>query len=247
MKYILTLGLLFLLMTSCTNELIFEEQSFQKKTALPCQKDCPHINVKLPIAKNVPIVADSINKKVFSVMKEIIYVGEKPYTSTDYEGLLTAFIDSYEQMQRENPKDVFGWEGEIEGRVLYQTDSILNIEIKHYTYTGGAHGYTGRRSLIFDPATGKSIADEYLFRDIAAFRKFAEQKFRAAYQLTAEEPINAKGLMFEEDRFQLPQTYFFTDDGFLLYYNVYEIASYADGPKELLIPYDEMKPYLITK
>ena len=53
--------------------------------------------------------------------------------------------------------------------------------------------------------------------------------------------------MFEDDVFQLPQTYFFTDKGLLLYYNVYEIASYADGPKELLIPYTEAVPYLTAK
>jgi hypothetical protein len=33
---------------------------------------------------------------VFSVLKEIVYFGEKPYTSTDYAGLLASFIDSYE-------------------------------------------------------------------------------------------------------------------------------------------------------
>jgi hypothetical protein len=40
--------------------------------------------------------------------------------------------------------------------------------------------------------------------------------------------------MFEEDKFALPQKFFTTDKGLLLYYNSYEAASYADGPKELL-------------
>jgi hypothetical protein len=44
--------------------------------------------------QNDLIVADSINKKVFSVLKEIVYFGGKPYTSTDYAGLLASFIDS---------------------------------------------------------------------------------------------------------------------------------------------------------
>ena len=156
-------------------------------------------------------------------------------------------MNAYEQMLKEDPRDKFGWEADVAGKVIYHSDSIINIEIKHYTYTGGAHGYSGKRSLIFDAKTGKSIPDDYLFRNKREFAAFAEKKFRQAYQLTPGQPINANGLMFEGDVFQLPQTYFFTEKGFLLYYNVYEIASYADGPKEVLISYDEMKPYLVVR
>ena len=235
----------FLLISGCSNELSFKDQSFQKKTTLPCNENCPEITVKIPIAKNAPVVADSINKKVFSVLKEIIYFGEKPYTSTDYNGLLASFIDSYEKLQKEFPNETFGWEAEVTGSIKYQSESVLNMEINHYTYTGGAHGYQGLRSLLFDPSTGKSIANEELFNDKAAFMAFAEKKFRAKYKIPANKSINATGLMFENEKFNLPENIFYTDDGLLLYYNSYEAASYADGPKELLLPYKEVNDYLV--
>ena len=53
--------------------------------------------------------------------------------------------------------------------------------------------------------------------------------------------------MFEDEKFQLPQNIFFTDKGLLLYYNSYEIASYADGPKELLFSYKEVNDYLLIQ
>jgi hypothetical protein len=180
-------------------------------------------------------------------MKEIIYFGEKPYTATDYNGLLASFIDSYEKLQKEFPNDKFGWEADIEGNVKYQSDAVLNIEIKHYTYTGGAHGYQGLRSLLFDPNTGKSISNDELFIDKAAFKAFAEKKFRAKYKIPSNKSINATGLMFEKEKFQLPQNIFYTDKGLLLYYNSYEAASYADGPKKLLLPYTEVNDYLAVK
>ena len=235
----------FLLISGCSNELSFKDQSFQKKTTLPCNENCPEITVKIPIAKNAPVVADSINKKVFSVLKEIIYFGEKPYTSTDYNGLLASFIDSYEKLQKEFPNETFGWEAEVTGSIKYQSESVLNIEINHYSYTGGAHGYQGLRSLLFDPSTGKSIANEELFNDKAAFMAFAEKKFRAKYKIPANKSINVTGLMFENEKFNLPENIFYTDDGLLLYYNSYEAASYADGPKELLLPYKEVNDYLV--
>ena len=247
MKYFIIYTLLLFSVAQCSNELVFEEQSFQKKTTLPCTGDGPSISVKIPVANAVPVVAASINKKVFSVLKEIIYFGEKPYTSKDYNGLLTSFINSYEKLQKEFPKDKFGWEADIKGSVKYQSENILNIEINHYTYTGGAHGYQGLRSLLFDPNTGKSITNDELFIDKASFKALAEKKFRAKYKIPASKSINSSGLMFEKEMFQLPQNIFFTDKGLLLYYNSYEVASYADGAKELLLSYTEVNDYLAVK
>jgi hypothetical protein len=234
-------------MARCSNELAFEDQSFQKKTSLACKENCPHISVRIPVAKDVPIVADSINKKVFSVLKEILYFGEKPYTSSNYKDLLASFIGSYEQLQKEFPKDTFGWEAKVVGSVKYQSDAILNIEINHYTYTGGAHGYQGLRSLLFDPNTGKSVSNDQLFNDKNGFKAFAEEKFRAKYKIPENQSINSTGLKFEDDKFNLPQNIFYTDKGLLLYYNSYEAASYAEGPKELLLPYTEINDYLAIK
>lgn len=247
MKYFIVYSLILLSMAQCSNELVFEEQSFQRKTALPCAANCPEIKVKIPVANGVPIVADSINKKVFSVLKQIIYFGEKPYTSKDYNGLLKSFIDSYEQLQKEFPKDKFGWEGDIKGSVTYQSENILNIQIDHYTYTGGAHGYHGLRSLLFNTETGKSISVNQLFKDRDLFKAFAEKKFREKYKIPANKEINSSGLMFENEKFQLPQNIFFTDSGILLYYNSYEIASYADGAREMLLPYNEVNDFLKVK
>lgn len=247
MKYFIIYSLLLFSVAQCSNELVFKDESFQKKTTLPCTGDCPAISVKIPVADGVPVVADSINKKVFSVLKEIVYFGEKPYTSKDYNGLLTSFINSYEKLQKEYPNDKFGWEADIKGSVKYQSENILNIEINHYTYTGGAHGYQGLRSLLFDINTGKSISNDQLFTNREAFKAFAEKKFRAKYKIPANKPINATGLMFEKETFHLPQNIFFTDNGLLLYYNSYEVASYADGTKELLLPYTEVNDFLLIK
>ncbi|MCK8140626.1 DUF3298 and DUF4163 domain-containing protein [Flavobacterium sp. I-SCBP12n] len=247
MKYFIIYSLLLFSVAQCSNELVFKDESFQKKTTLPCTGDCPAISVKIPVADGVPVVADSINKKVFSVLKEIVYFGEKPYTSKDYNGLLTSFINSYEKLQKEYPNDKFGWEADIKGSVKYQSENILNIEINHYTYTGGAHGYQGLRSLLFDINTGKSISNDQLFTNSEAFKAFAEKKFRAKYKIPANKPINATGLMFEKEKFQLPQNIFFTDKGLLLYYNSYEVASYADGTKEILLSYKEVNDYLAIK
>ncbi|MGN7811426.1 DUF3298 domain-containing protein [Flavobacterium johnsoniae] len=242
-NYIFTI-LLCLIFTSCKKELSFENETFEEKSTIPCKNDCPDITIEVPIAKNKKVVADSINKKVFAVIKEIIYFGEDSTKVNDYKSLSKSFIASYEEMHQKFPNDTFGWEGKITGNVEFESEQIVNIKIDHYTFTGGAHGYQGFRSLLFNRKTGKFIFNKDLFKNEKEFKAFAEKEFRAKYHIPEKANINATGLMFENDKFQLSQNIFYTSEGLLLYYNSYEAASYADGPKEIVFPYDKVSKYL---
>lgn len=245
MKKILSLFALTIILASCNDKVLeFTTQTFTEQTTLPCSDNCPNVEVKIPIAKKGTVAADSINKRVFAVVKGILYFGEKPYKGTDYKTLLHSFIGSYEDMKKEFPKDTFGWDAKVEGSIDYQTENVLNYRIDHYSYTGGAHGYQGIRSLIFNPETGKILNNQDLFNDVNAFTQFAEKKFRTAYKILENDGINSTGLMFENEKFTLPFTILFNEKGLLLYYNTYEAASYADGPKELQLTYAELELYL---
>lgn len=246
MKYTL-LSLILLLCVSCSKELDFENQSFEKTTTLDCAQNCPNIQLEIPVAKNADIISDSINKTIFAAVKSIVDFGDKPNHSNNYEQLTHSFIQAYEKLKKDFPKDYFGWEAKIGGKVKYSSENILNIEIDHYTFTGGAHGYAGLRSLIFDPKTGKKIENEKLFKNWELFKVFAEIKFRNKFKIPKDQPINSTGMFFENDVFQVSQNIFFTDEGILLHYNPYEIAAYVDGSRDLLIKYDEANDYLITK
>jgi len=239
-----------LLLVACAKEevLTFESATYFKKANVPCaNEECPKATVTIPVASGVPIVADSINKRVFNVVRNnIIVFGEKPYEATNFNELLSRFMASYDELRKEDPEET-GWEAKVEGRVTYESDSLLNIVLEHYVYEGGAHGYNGRISLLFNPKTGKAISQPQLLRNKADFKTFAEKKFREKFHIAEKDSLNSAGFMFDHSKFVLPQTYIYTDKGFLLYYNIYEIASYAEGPKEILIPYEEMKPYLIIR
>ncbi|OXG08039.1 uncharacterized protein DUF3298 [Flavobacterium araucananum] len=244
MKQYTFLVFLFVILTSCNKELSFDNETFEKESTIACKKDCPKITINIPIAKNIPIVADSINKKVFLVIKDIVYFEEDASKANDYKTLAASFIASYEGMHKKFPSETFGWEAKIKGNIEFESEQIINIKIDHYTFTGGAHGYQGFRSLLFNPKTGKTIFTNSIFKNEKEFMAFAEKEFRSKYKIPAKSNINATGLMFENDKFQLPQNIFYTNEGLLLYYNSYEAASYADGPKEILFPYEKVRQYL---
>jgi hypothetical protein len=73
---------------------------------------------------------------VFNVLKAN-YLLENDRTLQRITKILSSFIGSYEKYTLIF-RDTFGWSAKVEGRVTYHSASILNIEIKHYTYTGGA-------------------------------------------------------------------------------------------------------------
>ncbi|OYQ36641.1 hypothetical protein CHU92_09610 [Flavobacterium cyanobacteriorum] len=263
MKRYYIIAVLLLLATACKKEtgnteapaeapkpegLYFRTETYSKKTSLPCKGGCTSVSIELPVAENIPIVADSINKKIFNTVRGIVYFGEKPSDGKSYEEVMASFIGAYDKMKKDFPNDpMLPWEARINGETAYRSESIVNILIKSYMFTGGAHGYGAERSLLFDATTGRSLTNEDIFTDIKGVTAFAEKKFREKFKVPAGKNINATGFMFEGDKFALPQNIFFTKEGLLLYYNPYEIASYAEQQKELLLPYDEVGIYLKVK
>lgn len=233
---------------AATPVLAFRNETHQKKSSLPCKETCTNVSIEVPVAENIPVVADSINNKIFNTVRGIVYFGEKPYDGKTYDEIMTSFISAYDKMKKDFPRDpMMPWEATIKGSVPYKTDSIINVKLTSYMFTGGAHGYGAERSLIFNVKTGKSLKAADLFTDIKSFTSYAEKKFREKYKVPAGKNINATGFMFENDKFALPQNIFYTDKGLLLYYNAYEIASFADQQKELLFPYSEVQKYLKVK
>src|SRR5690606_25176988 len=159
-KPALLLLLVSVLLVSCKKSVAFENEKFHKKYPENCQSNCPEIFIELPIAQGGTTPSDSINQKVLATMKQIIYVGEKPFTSKDYDELSTAFLDSYRRMKEKDPQERFDWEAKVNGAVVYHTENLINIVLEHYTFTGGAHGYAGKHSLIFDAETGHSLTNQ---------------------------------------------------------------------------------------
>ncbi|NNE76731.1 MAG: DUF3298 domain-containing protein, partial [Pricia sp.] len=107
--------------------------------------------------------------------------------------------------------------------------------------------YSSKRFLNFDKRKGRELENWQLFRNREDFQLFAERKFRNQEDIPLQGPINSTGFMFEKDSFYLPENIGFTKEGVKLLYNPYEVASYADGPIILTLPFKEVAPFLVTK
>ena len=224
------------------NQLSFVKKEYNIKSKLTNIPET-ELTADIPVAEGNDTIAKRINDAIFRTVKLI--VAQEPDRSANYDELFAGFINNYEKFVSEYPDGPGAWEANIKGSVEYQTPEIVNIQIDSYTMTGGAHGNSNMTSLLFDPRNGKELAIQDIVRDTVQLYNIAEKKFREKYNVPADKPINSTGLMFLNDKFALPQNIFVTKDGLKLFYNPYEIAAYAEGTKDLTIPYGEIKDYLL--
>lgn len=230
-------------MFSCEdkNELTFENKVI---TGAGCA-DCPQINLELLHVVGQDSLASKINTVLNDEVIALLNFNDEPNVSGVAEAV-NAFENSYAQLKAQFGTEIVPWEAEIDTDVALQTDTILTLQLNAYSFTGGAHGYGTVSFLNFNKALAAPIMNDDLFLDVAKFIPVAEAAFRAQENIPTAKNINATGFMFEEDTFHLPYNIGYGPEGLVLWYNQYEIASYADGPITLVLPYEKVNPYLVV-
>lgn len=236
--------LCFLLFLGCNEEskLAFEPLTISDAAC----NSCPQIGVEIPKALDRTKLADTINTALEEELISLLVFDDGIEASTVAEAI-QSFKNGYVELKNLYPDETTGWEAKITGVVSYEDKNIISIALNSYLFTGGAHGYTTHRFLNFNKRKGTEIENWALFKDRKRFEHFAETKFRIQEDIPQNDGINSTGFMFEQDEFHLPENIGFTDKGLVLLYNQYEVASFADGAIELVLPFNEIKNYLTTK
>ncbi len=233
-----------MILVSCQNKKLisFDMLSFSNEKDI----DAPLVIINVPKATNDNKVSKVINNTIEERIIALLIFPEDVKVNNINEAIKsfkTEFYDVKEKFEDHSAR----WEAKVNGEILFENNTILTIVLKSYVYTGGAHGYESTSFLNFDKEKGKYITNEELFIDNDAFLELANIKFRKQEKIPLDVPINDTGFMFEEEKFTLPKNIGFTKKGVKLLYNAYEVASYADGQIEVVIPYAEVKEILKYK
>ena len=244
MKASISLLLCMLLFLGCKEEskLTFELLTISDAAC----KTCPQIIIEIPKAIDRTRLAENINTALEEELISLLVYDDEIKASTVSEAI-QSFKNGFAELQKLYPDETAKWEAKITGTVSYEDKKILTLALNSYLFTGGAHGYTTRRFLNFNKRKGSEIENWELFKDHKHFEHFAETKFRIQEDIPQDDAINSTGFMFEQDAFYLPENIGFTQEGLVLLYNQYEVASYADGAIQLILPFNEVKSYLATR
>lgn len=154
-----------------------------------------------------------------------------------YPQAVADYKNSVENAYPFNPHGAF-----LTYEVTYNQHCVLSFYDDNYTYTGGAHGNTIRKSNTFHLQTGKQIPLSYFFNNPVTYKqRVLHHITEQAKQMQSQNPNT-----FFEDYLSLIRKYFneesfyLSTEGLVFYYGQYEIAPYASGIIEFMIPYKEV-------
>lgn len=227
---ILILFCLFIF-ASCTEEKVitFSEQSFTTPTN-------SIVDIHIPKAEGKSGIAQQINATLKQRITAALPFRQKDSINT-LEDNINNFNSEYTDFKSQFPESAQKWEAQIDGEVMFQSPEIISISLTCYSNTGGAHGTLIINFLNFDAQTGVLIDNSQLFKNTPEFTQLAIPYFNAAI-------AKKKDKYLDTEKFILPQNIGYSSDGLILLYNTYEIAPYAAGITEFVIPFSKANSYL---
>ncbi len=128
---------------------------------------------------------------------------------------------------------------EMAYNVRYNNNGILCISLDSYVYTGGAHGNPITDVLTFDLTTGNTLnLSDLISADNETFSSYVADEFQKMYDESPDEYwVEAPDQVRNESPSLDEKNYYLTDEGIVVFYYPYELASYARYFVEILIPY----------
>jgi hypothetical protein len=150
------------------------------------------------------------------------------------------------------PSETWNWEYDetIEGATLSlerelsgKNEYFIVSRTRDY-YLGGAHGMREKEYFIIDTGRVRQLSLEDLIQDDAGMelQRLMESTLRADFGIDPEVPQSESG--FFTDQPELTENCFLTAEGLGFHWDPYEIAPYASGSIEIIIPYDELTEIL---
>lgn len=217
--------------------IIFEDRSKEERDK--------NGNLLLTVTSNIPIVAILDNEKASQKINNYYEESQKKQEEKIKEYLEYA-TDNFTLL---NTDQVKYWNGYGLGDT-YSSErvdhTVLSIVDDTYEYAGGAHPNTTRTAQNFDTVTG----DILTLKDVLTDEKKGIE-FINDYLLKKMKESEDKEGFFEDYESSVKdiltdQTWYFSDEGFVVISNVYIVSPYAAGIHEYVIPYSEF-PYLKEK
>ena len=233
-KYIFLIVVLNLVF-SCKEELKidFSEENIESS------QDA-EISINFPKAEGNKLVSALINTTIQNYIVSQTNLSEDSLTNLSIDEAVKRFNTEFVNFKTDFPESPQKWEAFIDGEVTYRSPEVICIAINSYLDTGGAHGNTTVRFFNFNPQTGELYTKEELISNIEGLSEVIENKLKEEVKLKSDEPM--EDFFFGKD-FQLPESLGFSDEGLIVLYNPYEIASYAQGIIEFTIPFEAIDSF----
>ena len=131
----------------------------------------------------------------------------------------------------------YNWELQKNNEIIFQNEVFISFKNEIYYFSGGAHGNTIRNYYIFDLRNKKILSADDVFKaevceDIVEIQQVSISK------------TNINSEVIYTDGFKCDHNFYLVEKGIVFHYDQYEIASYAEGPIDIFLSFEEVEPFL---
>lgn len=132
--------------------------------------------------------------------------------------------------------------------VFNEKDFLIIRNLYSQYYYGAANYYYGYLFSILDLKNKKKLGLRDIFIEQAPLEQIIVIYFKRKYGIAKLRYVmrflSGKHSFLEDERIQVSQCFHFNNLGITFVYNIYEIASRADGPLHVFIPFYKIDKYL---
>lgn len=207
----------------------------------PSYDTCPHMMVTYDLLTNTDN-KERINKAITdSIVKNLSTMGEDAPASID--DALNKFINEYTQALNEG--DSQPWTYNVTGKSSYTNKKMFSYAVTAEYFTGGAHPNHFTSYYNFDLQKGRAMTLNDIFK--SGFKDMLneaiDRNFRKINGIKPGENLQEWGLF--ENAITYNENFSITENGIKFTYNPYEIAPYAAGTLEVVVPFSEVKDKIL--
>ena len=154
-------------------------------------------------------------------------------------------VDNAKLIAKEEPSrgDMPGSSMEIGHSITASDRDFVSLLFTYYSYTGGAHPNTFTKSLNYDLRQNDPISLGSLFAPNSNYLKLISDYCLAELKKLGigDKEWIEKGAGPKADNYK---SWNIAPEGLMITFDAYQVASYAEGPQEVIVPYSILKPVI---
>ncbi|MDR2292775.1 MAG: DUF3298 and DUF4163 domain-containing protein [Prevotellaceae bacterium] len=211
-------------------------QNYSNDTAISNIISINYFDAK--ITKNGDSVACNINNDFFAWLEPFFDNGGNQVTKDNLKDVVASEIkrfikDINEDKSLADCESCKHAELFIDTLPIYQNDKIVSLVYTFNQYSGGAHSTYGLTAFNYKK-DGTPVTTENLSKNINELSEIAQKAF-------IQQNGELKDYWFDDNKFYLPEVFYFTEKSVIFYYSLYEIAAYSAGDIYIELNNDDVK------
>lgn len=178
---------------------------------------------------NIPVISGVKDSKIEESINKVLY-----NDATNFKNIIEASaLENYNSLLKAGV-EVTPFQAITKYNLHYLKD-YLSLIVTYYEYRGGAHGIYSVVPYNYNLKTGERLQIKDLFKEGYDYKSIINKEILAEISKNPDSYFKDAFKSIKENT-----DFYLTKDGIVIYFQLYEIAPFAAGNPEFLIPYSKI-------